>query len=500
MSKANIYQTAVYVTVFSVVEKFLGFLYRIILSRTLGSEGMGLYQIALSIFAVLVTATSSGIPITVSRLITKHRAAKNKPAEQSTITAAIVSTLVFSVPVFIILFFGHNWFDFLFSDPRCMTIFLILLPSLTFNSIYAVIRGVFWGNKQFMPYCIIELLEEIAMIAAGVILVTGMTSVFDGAQRAAFAIVISYVVSFSLASVYFFIKGGRLKNPRSQFKPLLHSALPITGMRTSNSLINSVISLLLPARLIAAGFTSQQAMSELGVAMGMSMPILSIPATLIGSLSLVIVPELAENFYKNRHLKLRDNIEKALKVTILIACILIPFLFVTGEDMGLFLYSNAKSGEIIRIASFILLPTSLTMITTSILNSLGYEKYTCIYFFISAAASLLCTYLLPQYIGIYALFAGMAASAVISCTLNLILIVKKCKEKVRFFKHTLISAAGIVPVIVLGVLLRNILVNYVPLYLLIFICAGITVGASVLLYFALGTLNPQWLKTIFKKS
>ena len=95
MSKANIYQTAVYVTVFSVVEKFLGFLYRIILSRTLGSEGMGLYQLALSIFAVLITAASSGIPITVSRLITKHRAKKNKNAEQSTITAAIVSTLVF---------------------------------------------------------------------------------------------------------------------------------------------------------------------------------------------------------------------------------------------------------------------------------------------------------------------------------------------------------------------------------------------------------------------
>ena len=78
MSKANIYQTAAYVTIFSVVEKFLGFLYRIVLSRTLGSEGVGLYQIALSVFAVLVTATSSGIPITVSRLITKHRAAKKQ--------------------------------------------------------------------------------------------------------------------------------------------------------------------------------------------------------------------------------------------------------------------------------------------------------------------------------------------------------------------------------------------------------------------------------------
>lgn len=500
MSKANIYQTAVYVTIFSVLEKFLGFLYRIILSRTLGSEGMGLYQIALSVFAVLVTATSSGIPITVSRLITKHRAAKNKNAEQSTVTAAIVSTLIFSVPVFIILFFGHNWFDFLFSDPRCMTIFLILLPSLTFNSIYAVIRGVFWGNKQFMPYCIIELVEEIAMIIAGVLLVTSMTSIFDGAQRAAFAIVISYIVSFTLSGVYFFMKGGRLKNPRSQFKPLLHSALPITGMRTSNSLINSVISLLLPARLIAAGFSSGQAMSELGVAMGMSMPILSIPATLIGSLSLVIVPELAENFYNDRHEKLRDNIEKALKVTVLITSILIPFLFVTGKDLGIFLFSNQKSGEIIRNAAFLLLPMSLSMISTSVLNSLGYEKYTCIYFFIGAAVSLLCIYFLPAFLGIYALFVGMAASGLISCVLNLILIIKKCKEKVRFYKHTLTTLVGIAPVILLGVLLRNILVNYLPIYLLIFICAGVTVGASILLYFAIGTLDPKWLKTIFKKS
>lgn len=500
MSKANIYQTAVYVTVFSVVEKFLGFLYRIILSRTLGSEGMGLYQLALSIFAVLITAASSGIPITVSRLITKHRAEKNKNAEQSTITAAIVSTLVFSVPVFIILFFGHKWFDFLFSDARCMSIFLILLPSLTFNSIYSVIRGVFWGNKQFMPYCVIDLIEEIVMIVAGVLLVTNMTSVLDGAQRAAFAIIISYLFSFSISFVYFFVKGGRLKNPRSQFRPLLHSALPITGMRTSNSLINSVISLLLPARLIAAGFTSQQAMSELGVAMGMSMPILSIPATLIGSLSLVIVPELAENFYNSRHAKLRDNIEKALKVTVLIAAILIPFLFVTGEDMGIFLFSDAKSGEIIRNASFVLLPMSFTMITTSILNSLGYEKYTCIYFFVSAAASLLCTYFLPSVIGVYALFVGMAASGIISSALNLILIIKKCKEKVHFLKHTLLTLAGILPIILLGVLLRNLLVNYLPLYLLIGVCAAVTVGASILFYFAIGTLDPKWLKTIFKKS
>ena len=130
MSRQNLYRTAAYVTVFSVAEKTFGFIYRIILSRTLGSEGMGIYQIALSVFAVLATAAASGIPLTVSRLITKYRAKNNVAAQQSVVTAALVSALCFSIPVFCILFFGHNAFDFLFSDPRCMASFSIpFIPS-----------------------------------------------------------------------------------------------------------------------------------------------------------------------------------------------------------------------------------------------------------------------------------------------------------------------------------------------------------------------------------
>ena len=116
MSQSNLYKTAVYVTAFSVAEKFFGFVYRIILSRTLGSEGMGLYQTALSVFAVLATAAASGIPLTVSRLITKYRAKNNRDAQHSVVTAALLCAVCFSVPVFCLLFFGHDLFDFLFTD------------------------------------------------------------------------------------------------------------------------------------------------------------------------------------------------------------------------------------------------------------------------------------------------------------------------------------------------------------------------------------------------
>ena len=500
MSKSNLYQAAAYVTAFSVAEKFFGFLYRIILSRTLGAEGMGIYQVALSVFAVLATAAASGIPLTVSRLITKYRTQKDGRAQHSVVTAALVCALCFSVPVFCILFFGHRFFDFLFSDPRCMTVLLILLPSLTFNAVYSVLRGELWGNKRFIPYCVIDLIEELCMIAAGVLLVTHMTDIFDGAKRVALAVVFSYLVSFTLSAAYFFIKGGRFRDPREQFRPLLASALPVTGMRTSNSLINSAISLLLPARLIAAGFTQEGAMSEIGVAMGMSMPVLSIPATLIGSLALVMVPELAENFYKKDHKQLRENIEKALKVASLIACLLIPPLFALGEDIGVLLFSSEHGGEIIRNCCFTLFPMSLGMISNSILNALGYEKQTCAYFFVGAAATLLCVWFLPRFVGVYALMIGMAASYVITTLLDLRLISKKSKEKVRFCKHTLLSAVSILPAIVFGCLLRNMLAALLPPLAAVALCGIILVAAQALLLAVIGIAQPRWIRVLIRRS
>ena len=153
----NLYKTTAQVTFFSTVEKTLSFIYRIVLSRTIGAEGLGIYQIALSVFSVLLTAASSGVPVTVSRLITKQNALGNTAGKSAVVTAGIVSTLLFTVPVCAIIFGGQKIFGLLFSDGRCLEVFLIILPGLILTSVYSVMRGAFWGDKQFMPYSLIEL-------------------------------------------------------------------------------------------------------------------------------------------------------------------------------------------------------------------------------------------------------------------------------------------------------------------------------------------------------
>lgn len=486
-------------TVLSVIERFLGFLYRIVLSRSLGSEGLGLYQIALSVFGVLVTLTSSGIPITVSRLMQKYRAEGKLQSERAAVTAGIAVSLIMSLPVFCLLFFGSSLFSFIFSDPRCMTIFLIMMPGLVFTSVYAVIRGVFWGNKDFMPYSVIELLEELAMIVAGVVLVSRATDVYSGAQRAAFAIVISYVFSFTLSLVVFFVKGGKLASPAGQFKPLLSSALPITGMRTTNSLVNSLIAILLPLQLISAGMTQSEALSEFGAAFGMAVPLLFIPSTVIGSLALVLVPELAENYYKNQHATLRKNIEKAIKFSALIAGLIVPVFLSQGTEIGVIVYGDAKAGTYLAVSSVVMLPMSVMMITQSLLNSLGLEKKTLMSFLCGAAIMLLCVVLLPYVIGVYALAVGFLLSYTVTAALNLRMLHKKCVDKPKYLKFVGMVALFILPSALLGFGVKRVLALPLGAFFSCFVSSLLTLLFTLGLYYVTGLADVTALLARFKR-
>ena len=75
--KNTVYKNASIVTGLSVAERGLGFLYRIVLSRLIGAEGLGLYQVALSLFGLFLTIGTGGLPITLSRIIAKNKADGN---------------------------------------------------------------------------------------------------------------------------------------------------------------------------------------------------------------------------------------------------------------------------------------------------------------------------------------------------------------------------------------------------------------------------------------
>ncbi len=460
----DLYRTAAIVTVFSALEHGLGFLYRIILSRTLGPEGLGIYQVALTVFAVFLTVASSGLPITLSRAISKHRARGNPKGEAAATSAAVLITFSVSATMTALLFLFRTPFSRIFSDPRSADLFFILIPGLSFTCVYAIVRGSFWGNKRFFAYSLIELIEEIVMIASGVYMLVFVHTGVPDVNKAAIAVLVSYLSSFALATVYFFAKGGKLGSPRGELLPLLRSSVPVTAMRTSSSLVNSLISVLFPMRLMAAGFSSARAMSEYGIVGGMVMPVLMIPSSLIGSIALVLVPELSECHYRGEKEKLSALVKKALETTLLIAGCLVPLFISCGEGIGVFLYSNAESGKLIAASALILVPMSVTMISTSILNSLNCERHTLLIFLVGAACMLAAVWFLPARLGSGALLAGMACDHCATALLSLLLLAKKTGKlhSVSYFFRLL---AAILLLSGLGTLLRSglmLVLGYLP--------------------------------------
>ena len=469
------YKTTALVTLFTAFEHFLGFLYRIILSRTLGAEGLGVYQVALTVYSVFLTISASGLPVTLSRTIAKHRADAAPKRGHAATTGAVLISLMFSLPITLLLFFLRDPFSQIFADPRSADLFYILLFGLSFTALYTVIRGSFWGNRRFFAYSVVELFEEISMVTIGVVLILVVPSHLPNVNKAAIAVFVSHFLSFIVALVYYLIKGGRFASPKGEFLPMLKSSMPVTSMRAISSLISSLISVIFPMRLIASGVSSARAMSEYGVVYGMVMPVLMLPSTLIGSIALVLVPELAESYYKKDREKVADLVKKSLNTTLLISFLLVPLFLVCGEGVGALLFSDAESGKLISYSALLIIPMSLSMITTSMLNSIGCEKQTLFIFLGGSGLMLLSVWFLPKYLGNGALILGMALDYILVAVCSLVLLKKR--TPLRSGKYCLKLLLVVIPAAAVGFGVRLLLMkvlSYIPaMFITLFIMLSI---------------------------
>jgi stage V sporulation protein B len=495
-------KSASLLTLLSIFERGLGFLYRIVLSRRLGAEGVGLYQVALSVFQVFLTIGTGGLPVTVSRFITKSKAVQDLQSERQSAGAGITLALLLTLPIAVIGIAFPSLGTLLFSDTRCIRLFRILLVGLSFSAVYAVIRGCFWGNKRFLAPALLELAEECTMVIFGVLLLRNVTDATSGALRVSWAITLSHDITCLCAFVCFLLRGDRLETPKKQLKPLFNATLPITFVRASGSLIHSATAILLPFMLMRTGVSKAQAFSEYGVLSGMVLPFLFIPATVIGSLALVLVPEITEAYYKKADDRLRMQITRGLQCAALVALFLIPFFYCLGDEIATLAFSNAHAGEYVRKGCVILLPMSVAMIATSLLNAMGFEKKTFQFFFAGASAQLLCILFLPKLCGGYAYVIGLFASYVLTAVCSLIFLAKKCpvskKRRGQVFVHEYFPAFfGTFPIALFGKLLHNILQLYTSALLSVLLCTLAMALVTLVYYFALGEIT--FPKPLFRK-
>lgn len=494
----SLFKTVAYITIFSVITRAMGFVFRIYLSRTMGTEALGLYQVALSVFSVLLTLVSSGMPVVISKLTAKFYAKKDKLQEGGVITSGLIISVITSVILIVFVLVFKSLFSALFADDRCYVILLVLLPAILFSAIYSVFRGAMWGKSNYFCYCITELFEQISRIVICVFLLTFGIGSLNPTISVSLSLTIASVLSALLAVGLYFIYGGRLKKPNNIYKEVLRSSTTITGVRFASSLVQPVIALIIPARLIAAGYTNSQAMSIFGVAMGMTMPLLFIPVTLVGSLSMALIPDISTAVANNDNEHINNRISSSIKFTLLITFLMIPLYMGAGENIGLFFFDNLQSGQLLASAAWVMLPFALLNITSSILNALGLEAKSFVNYLIGSIFLFICIIFLPALIGIKALIWGMGSCVAVASLLNIRMIKKKTNLKLNLLKPVLQLVAVCIPVAALTYFVTSVLNNFLPLFFNLALSCSVGAIMFILLCLTFKILNIESLYIEFK--
>ena len=430
----SLVKTVVLITGFSIATRIVGFLFRIYLSRTVGAEALGLYQVAFSVFMVLLTVVSSGLPFVVSRLTANCRVDGNKKRQGAVVSTALIIGLIASLMLCAVVLLLKNVFSSMFTDGACIMILIALLPALVFSAVYSVFRGALWGQDNYFALCASEFFEQIARIFLCVLMLAPTASAISNAVNVGWSLTIACAMSMVFVLLLYFIHGGRVSKPKGEFKQLLRRSTPITGVRVAGSLAQPLIALIVPARLMAIGYSSSQAMSLFGVAVGMSLPLLFIPTTLIGSLATALVPDISMAVVKDDKMHIESRIRSAVIFALFVSAMVVPLFMGAGDLIGQFLYGNSLSGSMLASAAWIMIPMGLNNITSSLLNSLGYEVRSCLNYFIGAIFMFVAIWVLPLICGVNALFWGMGLCMSVTAVLNLFMLKRKTGVKLKVLK------------------------------------------------------------------
>lgn len=414
----KIYKSFIIVTGFSIFTRLMSFIFHIYLSRQFGAENIGIFQITCSILFMFICLSSSGFPVTLSRKIAHYDAIGEYTHSSSLVTSTLVITGSLSILICLFFFAFPSTMNMLFSNPKCKKAFVIMLPSLIASSIYASLRSWFWGKKRYTIYSLMEFADELLLIiVVSVLLAIGNVFPNEGYNTLALGHSLADVICVILLIITFLVFGGKLSKPR-YFKELTFASAPITTTRIISSAVSSMIALLLPSLLMRTGLDISTATAEYGRMSGMAMPIILAPGTIVSSLIIVMIPDLASNVSKYGIQSIKDKITSAIVFSTIIAALFSTIFMVCGEDIAKLFYDDNRVGNMIIWSAFIVIPLVLNQLSSSIINTLGKENWTFITSLISSIGLVITVITTSQKLQIYSYTLGLAVYHLIGLGLN----------------------------------------------------------------------------------
>lgn len=444
MKKQSLIKGSLILGVAGILTRFLGLFFRWPLIMLIGDEGIGYYQMSYPLYMFFV-AMASGVPVAISKMISENNAVNDiEGSFQVMKESAILMTIIGTGTTLTLFLFAKPIISFLRWDPKSYYSLIGISFAPLVISYMTIFRGFFQGLQNMTPSAISQIIEQVGRVIFGV----GLAIVLlpKGIEYSAGGAAFGATAGAVLGGSYLYSKYKKLKkscnikkigsNPEI-LNNILKIAIPISLGATVGTIMSLIDSILVPQKLLEAGFTNIQSTVLYAQLTGKASVIVNIPLTLSMAICTSLIPIIAENFILKKHSELINKINISMKMSSIIAIPCTFGIFFLAEPIMKFIFPGRFEGiEILKYLSLSIPFIIITQTTTSILQGTNNYIKPVINLLIGCSVKIVLTWtLVPiKSINIYGAVIASIGAYVVSTILNLITMKATLRIKLNLYE------------------------------------------------------------------
>jgi len=444
--------SAVFLTVLAVLSQGLTFVYRAALSRMVGAEVMGLYQLLMPAYSVMMSLTAVGVTACASNLTAQYLALGNGKGLEQVRRSCLLLMAAGMALLSVVVVLGYDPISvYLLGDARTQLGLVMLLPCVLLTGVENLHKHIFYGSGQVRPPALVELAEQGIRTAA----VLGLLAVFlpQNPERTVGLIVLGMVLCeiFSAVSLLRLYRRrfsglrnrGAGETRRVRLGRITGIALPVSVTSLLGNIMGAANATLIPRKLVQGGMTRSQALAEFGVLCGMTMPMLALPTVFLGAVNLVTVPALARMEALGQPERIRTQIRRTMTAVSVLILPSMAMMVVLGPDLAEFIFREPKAGRwMLPLAVSVVLGRFRTVFN-AVLNGIGKQGQSALVCLLCDVVQLGFVFLVPMPgVGMRAFVAGTAVSELLGAALCARCVVKATRIRLPIFQSVAAPALG----------------------------------------------------------
>lgn len=367
--KEKFIKSTIILIIGGLLTKILGMVIRIITTRIIGTEGIGLYMMIMPTYGLFITICTFSLPIAISKLVSE-----NKRNNKNVVLGIIPVALFFNI--FVVLFlvlFAKFISSFLLQNKILYYPIIAISVTLPFITLSSIFRGYFFGKEKMIPHVTSNIFEQIIRLGL-TIFITPFLLEYGTISAITGLILFNVISEFCSILILLFFIPRNVKIYRSDIRPdyenvkdIFSVSVPTTLGRLINSIGGFLEPIIITFVLLYLGYSNSFITREYGIISGYVFPMVMLPQFLSGAISSALLPTISKYNALGFNKAIKRKLYQAIFFSLLIG-IFFTILFMMFPSFFLdIMFNNTEGVKYLFFAAPIFL---LTYIQGPIVSSL----------------------------------------------------------------------------------------------------------------------------------